>query len=487
MAGSPHVILPLVLVDAVSRIALVQPFQSKTLDEAAFIVAGDFARGEPEGTSRIFPRHPRRIDRPKRGPETSLRQREIEDAIAAIAEAGQERLQWIASVLRLHLAHDCLHGVGGLKPQVAAAGKLRRDNDEFARGPYGASLRERAMPREACPNRRGRPFIVAVQKAQERPNSGCRRGAARDGKQARQRAGFHELGIGSIHWNLVSYCRRPCLYNPPQDRSASHKNEDRRVGLRPFLKTRFRAIPGDADEGGHWLGGEAVHNGAICPNCKIPLLLLWDINAKDPRFPHGKFGALERVPLYYCWGCGADLAYRVVAPNRIKIVSTDRVEGLTFQYEPYPSHFERRPLALSDEVPDALREAITSWDMEKDPFARSLPKKQRKTLADFFGHEIVFTFDLFHHQFGGVPLNRLWEENVYCPNKECGPGLANRLMRRSGRKMSFLAGILNDPQRGLPMIERVGETTESSANVYVSVQFHICGKCWTLHACNRAD
>jgi len=50
------------------------------------------------------------------------------------------------------------------------------------------------------------------------------------------------------------------------------------MSVRSFLKNGFRIRPGHRDEGDHWIGGEPPHREAICPVCRIPLLLLWDIN-----------------------------------------------------------------------------------------------------------------------------------------------------------------------------------------------------------------
>jgi hypothetical protein len=53
--------------------------------------------------------------------------------------------------------------------------------------------------------------------------------------------------------------------------------------------------------------------------------------------------------------------------------------------------------------------------------------------------------------------------------------------------MSFLAEILNDPWGGLPMVEPATAETKPDWNFLVSVQFLICSKCWSVHACNRCD
>src|SRR5262245_3431609 len=104
------------------------------------------------------------------------------------------------------------------------------------------------------------------------------------------------------------------------------------MSIRPFLKTRYRVVLGKSDGNDHWLGGKPSHSGATCPNCDIPLLLFWDINCRDSRFPKGKFGSIERLPLFYCWGCVGDLAYQVTSSDRIKILKPEhRREGPNFQ------------------------------------------------------------------------------------------------------------------------------------------------------------
>jgi hypothetical protein len=53
--------------------------------------------------------------------------------------------------------------------------------------------------------------------------------------------------------------------------------------------------------------------------------------------------------------------------------------------------------------------------------------------------------------------------------------------------MSFLAGILNDPWAGLPMVEPADEATKESWDFLATVGFHICASCLTIHACNIYD
>ena len=256
------------------------------------------------------------------------------------------------------------------------------------------------------------------------------------------------------------------------------------MGSRIFLKTRYRALLGQADEGDHWAGGPARHKGATCPSCRIPLLLIWDLNAKDPRFPHGRFKPLERLPLYYCWSCVSDLSYRIVDNDHLSVSkSHDKREGPSYQYEPYPDHYPRRPLAFDADIPEVIRRIYKTWKSDSDPMWRKLTPKRRTILESFFGHSFnIPAFSQFHSQLGGAPTHRWWsEESTPCPFLKC-PGRGN-----TPKSMRFLAGVLNDPLRGLPMVEPRVKKNVTYWNYHISVKFEICGSCHTVHASNRCD
>lgn len=260
----------------------------------------------------------------------------------------------------------------------------------------------------------------------------------------------------------------------------------------PFLRTRFRAKLAKYTDADHWSGGKPYHRGARCPACKIPLLLLWDINCKDTRFPRRKFGPLERLPLYYCWGCVNDISYQVVGQNKIYLHPRKRSKGPSHPYEPYPDHFERRGLLLFEGMPKEIRRMyrnlVARWDKADDDagIPEPTPKEQKK-LTKFFGHPVHFPMSFFHHQFGGKPLVQHWANEVFgCPNPVCTGSFPNR-MGGTQRAMKFLAGILNDPRAGLPMIEPADEKTRKNWNYSISVQYHICDHCWTVLGCNRCD
>ena len=253
--------------------------------------------------------------------------------------------------------------------------------------------------------------------------------------------------------------------------------------LKPYIKTRYRVMPSKRSDANHWLGGEPYHRNANCPVCKRPLLLLWDINCKDPRFRRGTFGSLTRLPLYYCWCCVNDISYLGLSEDKIRIHPAKRSKDSFFQYEPYPTSFERRPISFYEGVPDEIRELVAK--VNDDDFQPSA--HQKKVLREFFGHPITFGFGptVVHHQLGGRPINHSWAEEVFeCSNPECSGKLADRL-RGKKRAMRFLAGILNDRWGGLPMVEPAGDETKQSWNFFVSAQFHICDVCFTVTGANR--
>lgn len=260
------------------------------------------------------------------------------------------------------------------------------------------------------------------------------------------------------------------------------------MSARPFLKTRFRLVPGLADEGDHWLGGEPFHANAICPVCNIPLLQLLDINCRDSRFPPGKFGPLTRLPLYFCWGCVSGLEYQLLPNGELRMLRTEVMrEGPSFQYEPYPSHFERRPISLICGMSEEVLAVASKWNREEDPRGHTLSASDHTVLQGYFGHPISTSMSLFHSQIGGPPSQHWWgEEQTPCFNKAC-PGSVLSKLRLRKPNMSFLAGVLNDPLGGLPMVERPEEVSERWWNFFVSVEFRICGKCWTISGRNRSD
>jgi hypothetical protein len=252
-----------------------------------------------------------------------------------------------------------------------------------------------------------------------------------------------------------------------------------------FIDTRFRAISGQPDEGDHWIGGPPLHPAAVCPVCKIPLLLLWDINTQDPRFPRLKWGERRRLPLYFCWHCVSDLAYRVVDASELEFFPVEYAGAAgNGPYPDYPSEFERTPLSLSASSVEELLSQLDGWDFETDPMGRTLSAEHGRRISEFLGHPATMALAIFHSQWGGPPSKMGWDSAVHrCPNPRCSS--LGRLFRK--KRMQFLAGILNDPAGGLPMVQSLESLQQESWNFFVSVEFQICPACGTVKGMNRSD
>ena len=166
--------------------------------------------------------------------------------------------------------------------------------------------------------------------------------------------------------------------------------------------------------------------------------------------------------------------------------------GPSFQYDPTRSPSNGRGLVLLEGVPDEIRriyqELIARWDAADDdgPIPEPTPQ-EHKALTEFFGHPVPLPRSFFHHQLGGKPAVDYWANEVFeCPNPACEGTLIDRLRGRR-RAMKFLAGVLNDPWAGLPMVEPANDETRRHWNYGVSVQYRICDCCWTVLGCNRCD
>jgi len=258
------------------------------------------------------------------------------------------------------------------------------------------------------------------------------------------------------------------------------------------MKSRFRVKVSDHSDADHWCGGESCHEGARCPTCDIPLLLLWDINCRDPRFPSRTFGPLDRLPLYYCWGCVSDISYQLVDQARIVVHSQSQRAEPSFPYDPYPTCFERRGLQLFEGIPDAILRIFHELNARWDTAVGSGPvpepsQEDQQELIEFFGHPVIMPRCFVHHQLGGEPMMDGWAQEVFdCPNPQC-TGSANRWGWKRKSRMKFLAGILNDPCAGLPMVDPPNESVQTFWNYEVSVQYHVCDLCWTVLGCNRCS
>jgi hypothetical protein len=208
-------------------------------------------------------------------------------------------------------------------------------------------------------------------------------------------------------------------------------------------------------------------------------MLLWDINAEDPklrRWNKYRFGSLKRLPLFYFWRCSGDLSYEIVGEGKVRVFGSTGKKGRGALYEGYPRYFARQPIELSTDVPAEVRRAIGKWGPDSIWPSKALKKADLALLVEFFGHPVDAMMSMFHHQFGGVPLLPAWDDEAFvCPNPKCRGSVLDRALGKR-HSMKFLAGVLNDPPSGLPMVEPFDEQAENW-NYWVSVQFHMCDCC----------
>ena len=257
-----------------------------------------------------------------------------------------------------------------------------------------------------------------------------------------------------------------------------------------FFKTCFAVRPGRDSGQGHWIGGTGDYQGALCPVCHQSLILLLDINCEDPvlrKAARRKFGTLKRIPLFACPRCVCELSYRLENDKRIKIVQSRYGSPGSQPYEDYPDHFPRKPFSLDDTIPAKLPAVIKKWDPDVDLRGEKLTKSERKLLEDFCGHPVFIPRYMYHHQLGGDSLWEPWDENqFFCPNKKCPGGIWDKMLKR-GRPMKFLAGVINDPPGGLPLVEPLSKKTATDWNYFVSYYFQICDKCLTVTTFSTSD
>lgn len=254
-----------------------------------------------------------------------------------------------------------------------------------------------------------------------------------------------------------------------------------------YMEEGYRVRVTESTEARHWQGGEAYHKGAWCPNCRKPLLLLWDLDCTDPQLAE-HFGKLRRLPLYYCWTCCvATLAYRVISPKRVEVIiaKAGQEPDPNFPYEDFPLAFERRPIEL-ERIP---------YEIEKLLFIYSeryhlLSSHEEKTLMHWLKYDRRWRYvrDLsvcvaYLHQFGGTPILIQGHEIHLCPNPRCRNYQLweryNLDCNLEALRMKELAVIHDDPHSGLDMT--------GSNNPWVEVVFWICEGCFTILSANRCD
>src|SRR5271165_202075 len=110
-----------------------------------------------------------------------------------------------------------------------------------------------------------------------------------------------------------------------------------------YMRQGYAIVAKDSGETGHWFGGEPYHNGVQCPVCRVPLLLLADLDCTQIRTSEDAklFHSLDRLPLYYCWRCCAEhFTYLIIDGRRIRVLRNEGTkQGENFPYAECPRSF----------------------------------------------------------------------------------------------------------------------------------------------------
>ena len=202
----------------------------------------------------------------------------------------------------------------------------------------------------------------------------------------------------------------------------------------------------------HTFCGEHDIPGAICPNCKKPLLRFLSIDTSDPKL--GLRIAIPYIHLLYCWKCNvaqAPFFYLIENNGNIKLLEYGRdAEGDDFPYDNYPVCFPEY-LAPLVEMPAEIQQIICVLNRnEWEP-----------PVVTFLDQEL----DEPNHQVGGEPHREQFDIDfvVNCPLCSCA--------------MPFLANI------GDKCLDLRGFTD----NTYVQTLYYFCKDCYVLYLQSECD
>jgi hypothetical protein len=256
-----------------------------------------------------------------------------------------------------------------------------------------------------------------------------------------------------------------------------------------YTRQGFAILATDGEETGHTFGGVAYHEGAECPVCKVPLLLLADLDCSKLRkqMEEPLFQKLKRLPLYYCWGCCAEqLTYIIIDGKRIKVLRNEgSSQGDDFPYPNFPRAFPSRPILLTPIDYELGKLLAVYQEVDKDWLTKADQQKIKKRMK-LLRHGGFSENDVNRHQVGGLLSLIQGHERVGCPNTKCR---YYKLFKEGyAVRMKELAVLCNDPNSGLPMVESPEELQNRSAwNEWVQVVYWVCEECLAIAASNRCD
>lgn len=243
-----------------------------------------------------------------------------------------------------------------------------------------------------------------------------------------------------------------------------------------YLRHSYHRVATGFEQYDHWEGGPTEHQGAICDSCQQPLHLMWNINARDPRFSaeyDGVFGGLNRLPLYYCCRCPEHTIYRIVNDERIEVLPVDSASYEETPFTDFPEEFARRPLSLAP-VPHQIENlTLLSAALGNDwlhPDDRSQLEAYYRALN---GEKWL---EIRHSQFGGLPVMEQGPIQEFCPNPECPThAWGNPITRNKKRYRLKLLAVI-DTDAGFDMKTSCAQ-----------IVFHTCWCCNTVHGSYQID
>lgn len=238
----------------------------------------------------------------------------------------------------------------------------------------------------------------------------------------------------------------------------------------------------------HQFGGEPYHDGAICPVCKIPLLLLADFDCTSIRAMEKQklFSELNRLPFYYCWKCCAEKLSYQICNGAIKIFKNEgKPQGDDLPYDGFPDKFPKRSVELVSIPYETAKLLAVAQEIDeywlKEPDKKAIQDGLQNLRHPWFSKNCIN-----RHQIGGLLNLMQGHEYIVCPN----PAGKNHQAAKKfcGTRMMELAVIHNDPHSGLPMCESLEELSDpSDSNEFVQVVYWVCEECLTISASNRCD
>jgi len=255
-----------------------------------------------------------------------------------------------------------------------------------------------------------------------------------------------------------------------------------------YTKQGYAMIAGNS-AATHHFGGGNYHEGATCPVCEIPLLLLVDLDCVSFREMEREklFCELDRLPFYYCWRCCAEkLSYQAVNHSSVKVFKNEgKRQGDDFPYTGFPEKFEKLPLKLVPVPYETAKLAALAQEIGQSWLAESDRKALQGGLQGL-RHSWFSKTWLSRHQIGGLLNLAQGHEYLTCPNPDCEAHQAAKNFR--GGRMKELAVIHNDPHSSLPMIEKLQELSDPAQfDEFSQVVYWVCEDCLTITGSNRCD